>query len=139
MILFVCTGNTCRSPMAEALYKSITGKDAISAGLSAVNGSRASEHSITVMAKRGIDIKEHLSRQIDISMLEEASAVLTMTEGHKAMLLYAGPEFSVKVFTIYEWAGKKGDVADPYGGSIEVYEECAKELEELIREGEKLH
>ena len=139
MILFVCTGNTCRSPMAEALYKSITGKDAISAGLSAVNGSRASEHSVSVMAKRGIDIKEHLSRQIDISMLEEASAVLTMTEGHKAMLLYAAPEFSEKIFTIYEWAGKSGDVADPYGGSEEVYEECAKELEELIREGEKLH
>lgn len=139
MILFVCTGNTCRSPMAEALYNSITGKDAISAGLSTAYNGKASEHSVSVMAKRGIDISNHISKQLDFSMLEEADAIITMTETQRTMLLYSAPEFARKIFTIKEWAGKSGDVSDPFGRSEEVYEECAKELEELIREGEKLH
>ena len=138
MILFVCTGNTCRSPMAEALYKHMTGKDASSAGLSAPFGAKASDYAVSIMEKMGINIKNHASRQIDYQMLETADAVITMTETQKAMLLYSVPEFEYKLFTLYEWAGKKGDVKDPFGGSEVVYEECAKELEELIREGEKI-
>lgn len=138
MILFVCTGNTCRSPMAEALYKNITGKEAESAGLSAPYKGKASEYAISVMGKRGINIEKHEARQVDFSMLERADAVITMTESHKAMLLYSAPTYEDKIFTMYEWAGKEGNVADPFGGSEEIYETCAKELEELIREGEKI-
>ncbi len=139
MILFVCTGNTCRSPMAEALYKTITGKEAESAGLSAEEGHSATYEAIVTMKNKGINLENHKARQIDKGMIDKADFVLTMTQGHKAMLLYAAPEFSEKILTIYEWAGKEGNVNDPFGGNQKVYDLCAIELEELIREGEKIH
>jgi protein-tyrosine-phosphatase len=124
--------------MAEALYKNITGKEAESAGLSAPYKGKASKYAISVMGKRGINIENHEARQVDFTMLDTADAVITMAETHKAMLLYSAPEYERKIFTLYEWAGKEGNVADPFGGSEEIYEACAKELEELIREGEKI-
>lgn len=139
MILFVCTGNTCRSPMAACLYTAITGKDAASFGIHAENGASPSTEAVSAMARRGLDISGHRAGTVTMTALDEAELVLTMTEAQKVMLQYAAPKYSGKILTIAEWAGTSGDVTDPYGGNDTRYEACAAELEALIRAGTKLH
>lgn len=124
-ILFVCTGNTCRSPMAEGIFNHLS-EGAISRGLMASVGSPASENAVKAMEKMGIDIKGHVSRQITIEDVKSADLVLTMTRGHKAALAQL-PDAEGKVFTIGEYAGG-ADVSDPYGGNADVYEKCAEQM-----------
>lgn len=139
MMLFICTGNTCRSPMAEHLYKSISGKEACSAGMSADFDAPAAENAVKVMKKRGIDLSGHKSKRIDEDMLNKCEAAITMTEAQEFMLKYMVPEYSGKIITLAKWAGKTGDIIDPYGGDEAVYDRCAKEIEEYINAGIKIH
>ena len=124
-VLFVCTGNTCRSPMAEGIFNRLS-EGAFSRGL-CVGGERVSENAVKAMQKLGIDISAHVSRQLCGEDIAESGLVLTMTHAHKAAILFAYPEASDKVFSLGEYAGGK-DVCDPYGGDEAVYEECAREL-----------
>ncbi len=128
-VLFVCTGNTCRSPMAEGIFNKLS-EGAISRGIYA-SGGKASANAVKAMAKMGIDITGHQSTQLTVEDVKEADIVLCMTVGHKFTLQTVVPEAEGKVFTIGEYAGG-ADVADPYGGSEEVYEAVAKELYEYI-------
>ncbi len=128
-VLFVCTGNTCRSPMAEGIFNFIS-KGAFSRGLYAEGGS-ASHNAIKAMEKMGIDIKNHASTQLTKEDVDTADIVLTMTMGHKKMVLSAMPEHEGKVFTIGEYVNGE-DVADPYGGDERAYDACAKQLYEYI-------
>lgn len=140
-ILFVCTGNTCRSCMAEAvadkLIEDRSKGDCIkasSAGIYAIPGSKASYQAAEVMGEWGIDIKGHTARAIDKHMMEEADVILTMTGEHKKMLVQVHPELSPKIFTLREYAeGTPGDVPDPFGCSVDVYRKCALELKEYIK------
>jgi protein arginine phosphatase len=137
-VLFVCTGNTCRSPMAEALIKheaarrSITGHDFQSAGLNSVPGSRASKYAVEAMAARGIDIDRRMARQITAQMVLEADAVLVMTRNQANTLMDELPQYGAKVHTIGGFAGISGDVDDPFQGNAADYELTARRLEELV-------
>ena len=140
-ILFVCTGNTCRSPMAEALFRSAAaeflkcsvwqlrehGVDVFSAGVAAWENSPASPQSVEVMKDRGLDLTQHLSRQVTAQMIAQSDAVLAMTPRHQAVLQQLSPADSERIWLL---GGSGVDIADPFGGSVEEYRQCAGEIAE---------
>ncbi|MCL1853391.1 MAG: low molecular weight protein arginine phosphatase [Peptococcaceae bacterium] len=135
-ILFVCTGNTCRSPMSAALANRAFGEKyaVLSAGIDACGGEPASPQAIQVMQKRGIDLSGHKSRRLTLPMLAEADVVVTMTTGQQELVLRLAPEFRGKVFLLGQLAGAgdAANVADPWGGCVTSYEECAAEIEGFV-------
>ena len=135
-IIVVCTGNTCRSPMAEGIIK-IKTEDAgcavnvSSAGLFA-DGSAVSENSRIVMDEIGVNISSHRSCQLTKEMIKNADLILTMTQGHKMSILSVMPQAGGKVFTLAEYSGEKKDVADPFGGSVSDYRKCRDEISRMV-------
>lgn len=135
-ILFICTGNTCRSPMAEGLMKQIAQNANLqvqvqSAGVAAFPGSPASTHTDTILKSRGIH-QNHVSQPVTPELVQWSDLILTMTESHKKILCRHFPGGEEKVFTVNEFADDKGDVTDPYGGSLEVYQETERDLEAVL-------
>lgn len=133
-ILFVCTGNTCRSPMAESILKSkhLTHIEVCSAGVHATNGDFASKHAQFVLKTNNL-YSEHESRQLTSELLDWATIVLTMTEGHKKIIVAEHPNFTGKTFTLKEFVGEsKFDIADPFGGTENDYLVTFLELEKMI-------
>jgi protein-tyrosine phosphatase len=141
-ILFVCTANICRSPMAAALMRQrlaslgLAGElQVLSAGVYAPEGRPASELAIATLAGRGIALEEHRSQPVSLALLQQADVALVMEEAHRRSLFYLAPELLSKVFLMSELVGRHENVTDPFGGTAEDYERTVAKLEALIVAG----
>jgi len=137
-ILFVCSGNTCRSPMAEALAREIIRRqyggaiDVCSAGVFALPGARATPEAVEALAEAGIDLKGHRAALLSTALVEEADLVLTMTAMHRHQILQLASDSGHKVHVLADYAGWGGDLEDPIGRPLAVYRDCASRLRTLV-------
>lgn len=147
-ILFVCTGNTCRSSMAEGIFlelirdkkSPIKNIEVTSAGLMVFGEERANEKAIIAMEEMGIDISSHLSKSLNLPLAHSADLILTMTMAHKEHILKTEPNLKDKVYSLKEYIGDGEespgtlDIQDPYGMDLEAYRKTAKEIKSALME-----
>ena len=137
-LVFVCTGNTCRSPMAEGLLRNLLpadcGWEISSAGICAANGWPASENSVEALSEKGIDISGLTSQTLTPDRIAEADLLVTMTQGHRQAILEVAPKSEGKVFLLKSFGTAKcaADICDPIGGSLDVYRRVRDEIDAAL-------
>lgn len=131
-IVFICTGNTCRSPMAEALFRARggparTGLIPASAGLFAHDGLPASDYAVQAAGELGGALSGHQARQLTPEIVTQAKYLVCMTAAHYDRLLALYPQAEDKLFTLAAC-----DMADPFGGGLAVYRQSAGEIDRAV-------
>jgi tRNA threonylcarbamoyl adenosine modification protein (Sua5/YciO/YrdC/YwlC family) len=143
MAVLVCTGNTCRSPMAEALMRKHLarrlgckieelddrGVVVMSAGVSATPGGRSTPEAVDVMRERGLDLSQHESQPLSDRIVRFADLILTMTRSHREALLTHWPDAEPRTHLL---SRGRGEVADPIGGPIDLYRRCADQIDSYL-------
>ena len=138
LILFVCTGNVCRSPTAEYMLKDKLGPDSgwkiCSAGFSADYGLPASQTAIEVLKERSIDLGPHRSRPVDGELVDAVSMIVVMTDSHLAQMRALFPDAMEKVFLLksFDSAAGGGNIDDPIGLSVDVYYRIRDEIDAAL-------
>jgi protein-tyrosine phosphatase len=144
VVVTVCTGNTCRSPMAAILLRKRLaeklgcpigeledrGVVVASAGLNAYGGGPAAPEAVQLMADQGLDLADHVSQPLSDRLARHADIIFTMTRSHREMLLAQWPEAASRTQLL---SPEGRDVADPIGGSREVYSACARQIDDALR------
>jgi len=141
-ILFVCSANICRSPMARALFDDQLGKRGLqtevetrSAGIQALVGEPAAAFSQLALAEQGIDLRAHRARQLSGQDVAWADVILVMTRAIQRAVIGAFPQAEGKTYLLSEVIGQTLDIEDPYGGWLEPYRQCAEELSRILEAG----
>ncbi|MBE5819453.1 MAG: low molecular weight protein arginine phosphatase [Clostridiales bacterium] len=140
-VMFICTGNICRSAMAhrmlEKRVKDLNRDDieVYSCGVFAYNGDEPTNQGIEVMKNYAVDLKAHRATNIHNSNIEDMDIILCATTSHKNNVINMYPDLEEKIFTIKEYVGYNKedlDIADPWGLSTKVYENCAEEIDDCV-------
>ncbi len=143
IILLICTGNTCRSPMAEVLCRKMIadrlgcapeelgdrGVVVMSAGLSAMMGARPSPEAVSVMAAKGLQLADHESQPLTSQLVRHADIIWTMTRSHRQAIVSQWSDAASRTFVLSD---DQNDIADPIGGPIEFYERCSEQIEAAL-------
>lgn len=138
-LLFVCTGNTCRSPMCELYFKHLCQQancaelEASSAGLSACDGDNISMNAIVTLDSHGVAIKDFHSRRLRSHMLDKVDLIIPMTRTHRDRILEINRENADKLRLLMEFADQpECDVPDPFGGDAEIYAACFAQMKTAL-------
>ena len=143
-ILFVCSGNTCRSPMAEAIARTVIarqlnvapddvekkGISIISAGSFAMPGARATPQAVEALRPMGADLTKHRSRPLTVELIHQADVIFTMSRSHAAAVTALVPSAADKTTTL----DPGGDIDDPIGGDLQLYQQLAGQMQQLVEQ-----